>query len=182
MALLGRFLLQCFLCLVGCFNYYYRPVSGQGRPVFACDVAGNPGLKQFRFCNPRLDVATRVTDLVSRLTLEEKIGWLVSGARGVARFGIPNYEWWSEALHGVSSTGPGTRFANPVPGATSFPQVILTAATFNESLFRTIGKVCLSVLILIPWLRIGSVFSRVVLACRSSQPRQGQCTMWVYQG
>ena len=51
------------------------------------------------------------------------------------------YEWWSQALHGVSYVGPGTHFNSVVPGATSFPQVILTAASFNASLFEAIGKV-----------------------------------------
>ncbi|KAL0422351.1 UNVERIFIED_CONTAM: Beta-xylosidase/alpha-L-arabinofuranosidase 2 [Sesamum latifolium] len=125
----------CFILSVS------RPVFAQRKPVFACDVTSNPGLMNFSFCDPSLDLKTRVDDLVSRLTLEEKFGWLVSGARGVSRLGIPNYEWWSEALHGVSYTGPGTKFASPVPGATSFPQVILTAGTFNESLFELIGKV-----------------------------------------
>ncbi|KAL3598171.1 hypothetical protein D5086_006089 [Populus alba] len=59
----------------------------------------------------------------------------------VSRLGIPKYEWWSEALHGVSYVGPGTHFSNNVAGATSFPQVILTAASFNTSLFEAIGKV-----------------------------------------
>ncbi|XP_047982962.1 beta-xylosidase/alpha-L-arabinofuranosidase 1-like [Salvia hispanica] len=118
-----------------------RPILSQAQPVFACDVANNPGLKNLSFCDPSLDVQARVSDLVSRLTLPEKIGWLVNAAKGVPRLGIPNYEWWSEALHGVSNVGPGTRFTSLVPGATSFPQVILTAATFNESLFHTIGKV-----------------------------------------
>ncbi|KAK6121043.1 hypothetical protein DH2020_045214 [Rehmannia glutinosa] len=81
-----------------------RPGIAQNRPVYACDTSSNPGLKNFSFCDPSLDVTTRVDDLVSRLTLQEKIGWLVNAAK-------------------------------------DFPQVILTAATFNESLFETIGKV-----------------------------------------
>ncbi|XP_073118608.1 LOW QUALITY PROTEIN: beta-xylosidase/alpha-L-arabinofuranosidase 2-like [Henckelia pumila] len=118
-----------------------RLISGQSKPVFACDVSSNPGLKNLSFCDSSLDLKTRVSDLVSRLTLQEKIGWLVNGAKGVNRLGIPNYQWWSEALHGVSYVGPGTKFSGLVPGATSFPQVLLTAATFNESLFESIGKV-----------------------------------------
>ncbi|KAL6311930.1 hypothetical protein AAG906_013203 [Vitis piasezkii] len=46
------------------------------------------------------------------------------------------YEWWSQALHGVSYVGPGTHFNSVVPGATSFPQVILTAASFYASLLK----------------------------------------------
>ncbi|KAL7119455.1 hypothetical protein ACP275_02G064500 [Erythranthe tilingii] len=123
-------------------SYYPRPVLSDGNtpPPFACDVTNNPGLKSFNFCNSSLDIETRVADLVNKLTLKEKIGWVISGAQGVPRLGIPNYEWWSEALHGVSNTGRGVKFSGPIPAATSFPQVILTAASFNLSLFQAIGK------------------------------------------
>ncbi|KAG0448631.1 hypothetical protein HPP92_027718 [Vanilla planifolia] len=124
--------LLCLVCL--------RGVASQN-PIFACDVEGNPTLASFDFCNRTLDVGSRVKDLVGRLTLQEKIGFLVNKAGAVPRLGIPSYEWWSEALHGVSYVGPGTHFSSLVPGATSFPQVILTAASFNTTLFTTIGKV-----------------------------------------
>lgn len=116
-------------------------VSGQASPVFACDVAKNPELSEFGFCNKSLPIEARVGDLVKRLSLQEKIGNLVNSAANVSRLGIPKYEWWSEALHGVSNVGPGTRFSSLVPGATSFPMPILTAASFNSSLFEAIGKV-----------------------------------------
>lgn len=116
-------------------------VFGQSSPVFACDVGSNPALASLGFCNSSLGIDSRVADLVKRLTLQEKIGFLVNSAGSVSRLGIPKYEWWSEALHGVSNVGPGTRFTNLVPGATSFPQVILTAASFNASLFEAIGRV-----------------------------------------
>lgn len=66
---------------------------------------------------------------------------LVHKAGGVGRLGIPEYNWWSEALHGVSNLSPGTNFSSPVNATTSFPQVICTAASFNISLLYTIGKV-----------------------------------------
>lgn len=127
-----------FLCFVLCLS---DSSNAQSSPVFACDVAGNPSLAAYGFCNTVLKIENRVADLVARLTLQEKIGFLVSKANGVTRLGIPTYEWWSEALHGVSYVGPGTHFSGQVPGATSFPQVILTAASFNVSLFQAIGKV-----------------------------------------
>ncbi|XP_034903022.1 beta-xylosidase/alpha-L-arabinofuranosidase 2 [Populus alba] len=116
-------------------------VLAQSSAVFACDVVSNPSLASFGFCNTSLGVSDRVVDLVERLTLQEKILFLVNSAGSVSRLGIPKYEWWSEALHGVSYVGPGTHFSSVVPGATSFPQVILTAASFNTSLFVAIGKV-----------------------------------------
>ncbi|XP_038686316.1 beta-xylosidase/alpha-L-arabinofuranosidase 2-like isoform X2 [Tripterygium wilfordii] len=108
---------------------------------FACDVEENSKFAYFDFCNKSLGIDARVADLVNRLELKEKVGFLMSGAKGVSRLGIPKYEWWSEALHGVSNLGPGTQFSGVVPGATSFPQVILTAASFDTSLFEEIGKV-----------------------------------------
>ncbi|KAJ6704483.1 BETA-XYLOSIDASE/ALPHA-L-ARABINOFURANOSIDASE-LIKE PROTEIN [Salix viminalis] len=116
-------------------------VAAQSSPVYACDAASNPSVAALGFCNASLGINDRVVDLVKRLTLQEKILFLVNSAGNVSRLGIPKYEWWSEALHGVSDVGPGTRFTNVIPGATSFPQVILTAASFNTSLFEAIGKV-----------------------------------------
>lgn len=125
--------------------FHYIPISAQTSPVFACDVATNSSLSSLGFCNVSLGIDLRVKDLVGRLTLQEKIGFLVNSAGSVSRLGIPKYEWWSEALHGVSNVGPGTRFTNVVPGATSFPQPILTAASFNTTLFEAIGRVSESV-------------------------------------
>lgn len=131
-----------FLFFLFLFLSVTNRVSAQSSsPVFGCDVANNPNLASFGFCDKSLGIDARVADLVKRLTLQEKITFLVNKAGSVSRLGIPNYEWWSEALHGVSYVGPGTHFSNVVPGATSFPQVILTAATFNTSLFQAIGKV-----------------------------------------
>jgi beta-glucosidase len=67
---------------------------------------------------------TRVKDLVSRMTLEEKIGQMVYNAPAVSRLNVPAYNWWNEALHGVGRSGV----------ATVFPQAIGLAATFNDSL------------------------------------------------
>jgi len=109
-------------------------------PVFACD-ASNATLASYGFCNRSASASARAADLVSRLTLAEKVGFLVDKQAALPRLGIPLYEWWSEALHGVSYVGPGTRFSSLVPAATSFPQPILTAASFNATLFRAIGEV-----------------------------------------
>lgn len=123
------------------FSSYNVVDSQSSQAVFACDASKNPMVASFLFCNTSAGFVARVSDLVKRLTLQEKIGFLVNNANDVNRLGIPRYEWWSEALHGVSYVGPGTHFSSLVPGATSFPQVILTAASFNTTLFETIGKV-----------------------------------------
>ncbi|KAK9161716.1 hypothetical protein Syun_008057 [Stephania yunnanensis] len=111
-----------------------------GRPPFACDPR-DATTRNFPFCRSSVPIAVRVRDLIGRLTLQEKIRLLVNNAAAVPRLGIRGYEWWSEALHGVSNVGPGTKFGGQFPGATSFPQVITTAASFNASLWEEIGRV-----------------------------------------
>ncbi|XAR57020.1 Xylan 1,4-beta-xylosidase [Bertholletia excelsa] len=118
------------------------PSLAAARPPFACEGAAG-GLP---FCRTGLPIPTRVRDLIGRLTLAEKVRLLVNNAAAVPRLGIQGYEWWSEALHGVSNVGPGTRFDGAFPGATSFPQVITAAATFNASLWEQIGRVRLQLL------------------------------------
>jgi len=76
-----------------------------------------------------LDVRTH--DLVSRLTLQEKVSLLGYQSVAVPRLGIPAYNWWNEALHGVARAGD----------ATIFPQAIGMAATFNPDLLKQVATV-----------------------------------------
>ncbi|KAJ9187860.1 hypothetical protein P3X46_003275 [Hevea brasiliensis] len=107
---------------------------------FACDPKDEV-TRNLPFCQAKLPIEDRVKDLIGRLTLSEKVGLLVNNAAAVSRLGLDGYEWWSEALHGVSNVGPGTKFGAGFPGATSFPQVITTAASFNTTLWEAIGRV-----------------------------------------
>jgi len=66
----------------------------------------------------------RVNDLVSRMTLEEKVSQMVYNSPAIERLGIPEYNWWNEALHGVARNGI----------ATVFPQAIGLAATWDKDL------------------------------------------------
>ena len=81
--------------------------------------------------NSKLPINARVKDLVSRLTLEEKINLLGYQSKAVPRLGIPAYNWWNEALHGVARAGE----------ATIFPQAIGMAATFNDDLLKQVSNV-----------------------------------------
>src|SRR6266567_1742936 len=58
--------------------------------------------------NPLLPVETRVDDLVSRMTLEEKVSQMMNAAPAIPRLGIPEYDWWNEGLHGVAFSGVAT--------------------------------------------------------------------------
>ena len=68
-------------------------------------------------------------DLVAQMTLDEKAAQLRYQAPAIPRLGIPAYNWWNEALHGVARAGT----------ATVFPQAIGIAATFDETLAETIA-------------------------------------------
>lgn len=76
------------------------------------------------FMNPSLQTEERVNDLVSRMTLKEKADQLLYTAPAIPRLGIPDYNWWNEALHGVARSGY----------ATVFPQSITIANSWNEDL------------------------------------------------
>ncbi|HDQ44973.1 MAG TPA: glycoside hydrolase family 3 protein [bacterium] len=83
------------------------------------------------YLNPDLPVSQRVDDLISRMTLEEKISQMMDVARAIPRLGIPEYNWWNECLHGVARAGI----------ATVFPQAIGLAATWNTDLMFEVADV-----------------------------------------
>ncbi|EWG50725.1 hypothetical protein FVEG_09861 [Fusarium verticillioides 7600] len=93
-------------------------------------------------CDTSLSPAKRAAALVAALTPEEKVGNLVSNATGAPRIGLPRYNWWNEALHGLAGS-PGGRFADtpPYDAATSFPMPLLMAAAFDDDLIHDIGNV-----------------------------------------
>jgi beta-glucosidase len=81
--------------------------------------------------NENLSFEERTKDLVARMTLEEKVTQMVYNAPSIPRLGIPSYNWWNEALHGVARAGV----------ATMFPQAIAMAATFDEDLLEQVADV-----------------------------------------
>jgi beta-glucosidase len=81
--------------------------------------------------NQSLSFKERAADLVSRLTLEEKISQTLYISAAIPRLDIPAYNWWNEALHGVARAGV----------ATVFPQAIGMAATFDANLLGQAGEV-----------------------------------------
>jgi beta-glucosidase len=80
--------------------------------------------------NYSLPIDERVDDLISRMTIEEKASQMVDAASALPKLNVPQYGWWSEALHGVARAGK----------ATVFPQAIGMAATFNPDLIQEVSS------------------------------------------
>jgi beta-glucosidase len=99
---------------------HFMLICGLALTLSACFVKQ----PQYKFQNPDLPMDERVNDLVSQLTIEEKISQMMNNAPAIERLGIPAYNWWNEALHGVARS--------PYP-ATSFPQAIGMAATWDTA-------------------------------------------------
>src|SRR5574339_64010 len=81
------------------------------------------------YLDPSRPIAERVHDLISRMTLDEKIGQMCNVIQAIPRLNIAAYDYWSEALHGVAGNGR----------ATVFPQAIGMAATWDKDLIYQIA-------------------------------------------
>jgi beta-glucosidase len=86
-------------------------------------------MTQPSYLNPELPIPERVQDLLSRLTIQEKLGQFIHPVNAIPRLGIPAYNFWSEGLHGVGRNGR----------ATVFPQAIGMSATWNPALVKAMG-------------------------------------------
>jgi len=103
------------------------PASSQPQPTTASNsTPGRP-----IYLDPTRPLEERVNDLVGRMALEEKVSQMGSEAPAVGRLGIPQYNWWNEALHGVARAGI----------ATVFPQVIGLASSWNTDLIYRMADV-----------------------------------------
>ena len=102
------------LLSVFCFQY-----AGSQKPVY-----------DYPFRNPSLTIEQRASDLVSRLTLDEKIAQMLNQTPAIDRLGIPPYDWWNECLHGVARTEYKV---------TVYPQAIAMAAGWDVNAIRQMG-------------------------------------------
>jgi beta-glucosidase len=84
-----------------------------------------------KYLDAKFSFTDRAKDLVARLTLEEKVTQMLHQSPAIPRLGIPAYNWWGEALHGVARAGV----------ATMFPQAIAMAATFDSELIFQVAEV-----------------------------------------
>ncbi|CAK7229970.1 hypothetical protein SBRCBS47491_007428 [Sporothrix bragantina] len=101
-------------------------------------------------CNPRVAPTARAAALVKAMTLDEKLVNLVNTSPGAPRLGLPPYEWWSEALHGVAAS-PGVTFNSSSANddgarpefayATSFAGPITLSAAFDDNLVESVATI-----------------------------------------
>ena len=91
-------------------------------------VAMGSTAQQMPFHNPLLPVEQRVDDLLRRLTLEEKMLLMMDHSPAIERLGVPPFEWWNEALHGVGRNGT----------ATVFPITMAMAASWDDALVERV--------------------------------------------
>jgi beta-glucosidase len=85
----------------------------------------------YPFRNTTLSLEKRVSDLVSRLTLEEKVNQMLNATPAIERLGIPSYDWWNECLHGV---------ARSKYHVTVYPQAIAMAATWDNKSLKNVAS------------------------------------------
>ncbi|HLK67534.1 MAG TPA: glycoside hydrolase family 3 C-terminal domain-containing protein [Bryobacteraceae bacterium] len=97
--------------------------------LLTCSVVTGQPAKNEPYWNPDLSPEKRATDLVSRMTLDEKVLQMQNSAPALERLGIPAYDWWNEALHGVARAGQ----------ATVFPQAIGLAAAWDTDLMHRVA-------------------------------------------
>ena len=93
-------------------------------------TAGAQDSQKSPFLNTNLSPEQRAQDIVHRMTLEEKASQLVNQSRAIPRLNIPQYDWWSEALHGVINQG-----------TTEFPEPVGLAATFDPAAIHQMAEV-----------------------------------------
>src|SRR5205823_5007374 len=115
----------------------YRSVAAGWMLIFISLLLGLPrnitnGQSEMpSYKDPSLPIEKRVDDLVSRMTLAEKVSQMMNAAPAIDRLDIPEYEWWNEALHGVARAGY----------ATVFPQAIGLAAAWDTTLMHRVADV-----------------------------------------
>src|SRR5438309_1923807 len=115
--------LAAFLCL------FFGALSLNAQTAANASAAKEPARPAY--LDPSLPLEQRVNDLVSRITLEEKVAQMQDVAPGIPRLSIPAYNWWNEGLHGVARAG----------NATVFPQAIGLAATWDTDLIHRVADV-----------------------------------------
>lgn len=128
-----------FSIIIDAFTIKYK----MKKSIFACFIALFVSILataftpkptyDYPFQDPSVSIEKRVENLVSLLTLDEKISQMVNNAPAIPRLGIPAYNWWNETLHGV---------ARSPYHVTSFPQAIAMAATWDTLALHQMADFC----------------------------------------
>ncbi|RYO66335.1 putative exo-1,4-beta-xylosidase [Alternaria tenuissima] len=100
----------------------------------------NGPLKDNKICDVNAPPTERAAALVAAMETAEKLDNLMSKSKGAARLGLPAYNWWGEALHGVAGA-PGINFTKPFTNATSFPMPLLMSAAFDDDLVHQVANI-----------------------------------------
>src|SRR5213082_2820456 len=116
-----------FLTVVLCLTFGESSLTAQT----ASNTSAAKEPARAAYLDPGLPLEQRVNDLVSRMSLEEKVSQMQDVAPAIPRLGIPAYNWWNEGLHGVARAG----------NATVFPQAIGLAATWDTELIHRVADV-----------------------------------------
>ena len=88
-------------------------------------AAGALGAQPYPYQDKTLPAEQRAADLLGRLTLEEKASLTMHASPAIPRLGIKQYNWWSEALHGIARNGSATVFPQPIGMASSFDEELV---------------------------------------------------------
>src|SRR6185437_5943388 len=121
---------KAILFAIACLVFCQTVVAQQASQPTSQQPTSQQPLTGAVYQNPQLPTAQRVDDLISHMTLDEKVSQLTHTADAIPRLGVPQYNWWNEGLHGVARAGY----------ATVFPQAIGMAATFDEPLMHKIAS------------------------------------------
>ena len=126
-------MLICYLCIKipEIYTFFYYKSMKIKHFLVAIVLAGFPSFVSAQllpYQNHELSAEERAEDLCKRLTLEEKSLLMMNGSPAIERLGIPSFDWWSEALHGVGRNGL----------ATVFPSCIGMAASFDDDLIEEV--------------------------------------------
>ncbi|KAI6376688.1 hypothetical protein MCOR32_004988 [Pyricularia oryzae] len=132
--------MKCCWFILGASAFVSGQEDPESRRQSYPDCVNGP-LSTNNVCDRTLSPRERAAALVEALSIEEKLQNLVSKSQGAPRIGLPAYNWWSEALHGVAYA-PGTYFPQgnvEFNSSTSYPMPLLMAAAFDDNLIEKIG-------------------------------------------
>ena len=96
--------------------------------LFACCTLTASAQQTLPYQNPKLKAEQRADDLIGRLTLDEKVKLMMDSSPAIERLGIPQFQWWNEALHGIGRNGY----------ATVFPITMGMAASWDDELLHQV--------------------------------------------